>query len=238
MPGSERVSPIKVTDANYTHPHSTTTTAAAVASVQSPQNQNHHPASTTNGPQQHNNSCPPPSSVHSQNQNHNSHSTSIASPLTNGLVACNSVGGVTSCHPVTTTATGGGDAGQNQLPVQVVGLETAGGLTLHPTGHVLTQGDLSAGSTLVQEVVTNASVLPPVPQQQQPPGESTPVTVQSNGGSGGNSKASPRESGEDSEDESEILEESPCGRWLKRREEVSRMIDGKGFNLENYFFFT
>lgn len=34
---------------------------------------------------------------------------------------------------------------------------------------------------------------------------------------------SPRESGEDSEDESEILEESPCGRWLKRREEVSRL---------------
>lgn len=31
---------------------------------------------------------------------------------------------------------------------------------------------------------------------------------------------SPRESGEDSEDECEILEESPCGRWLKRREEV------------------
>lgn len=29
-----------------------------------------------------------------------------------------------------------------------------------------------------------------------------------------------KESGEDSEDESEILEESPCGRWLKRREEV------------------
>lgn len=25
---------------------------------------------------------------------------------------------------------------------------------------------------------------------------------------------------EDSEDESEILEESPCGRWLKRREVV------------------
>lgn len=32
---------------------------------------------------------------------------------------------------------------------------------------------------------------------------------------------SPRESGEDSEDESEILEESPGGRWAKRREEVS-----------------
>ena len=28
-----------------------------------------------------------------------------------------------------------------------------------------------------------------------------------------------RESGEDSEDE-EILEESPCGRWSKRRQEV------------------
>lgn len=48
---------------------------------------------------------------------------------------------------------------------------------------------------------------------------------------------SPRESGEDSEDESEILEESPCGRWLKRREEVciltqlmvSQLIDGHNF---------
>lgn len=35
---------------------------------------------------------------------------------------------------------------------------------------------------------------------------------------------SPRESGEDSEDESEILEESPCGRWLKRREEVRSLV--------------
>lgn len=33
---------------------------------------------------------------------------------------------------------------------------------------------------------------------------------------------SPRISAEDSEDESEILEESPCGRWLKRREEVDQ----------------
>ncbi|XP_011496866.1 PREDICTED: nuclear receptor-binding protein homolog [Ceratosolen solmsi marchali] len=46
---------------------------------------------------------------------------------------------------------------------------------------------------------------------------------------------SPRESGEDSEDESEILEESPCGRWLKRREEVyvgskSTISDGTNFN--------
>ncbi|XP_043269407.1 nuclear receptor-binding protein homolog [Venturia canescens] len=47
---------------------------------------------------------------------------------------------------------------------------------------------------------------------------------------------SPRESGEDSEDESEILEESPCGRWLKRREEVyvgtkSALIEGGNFAL-------
>lgn len=35
---------------------------------------------------------------------------------------------------------------------------------------------------------------------------------------------SSRESGEDSEDECEILEESPCGRWLKRREEVSDQL--------------
>lgn len=39
---------------------------------------------------------------------------------------------------------------------------------------------------------------------------------------------SPRESGDDSEDESEILEESPCGRWLKRKEEVSNQ---KGLSL-------
>ncbi|XP_013773378.1 nuclear receptor-binding protein-like [Limulus polyphemus] len=31
-----------------------------------------------------------------------------------------------------------------------------------------------------------------------------------------------RESADDSEDDSEILEESPCGRWLKRREEVQQ----------------
>ena len=29
-----------------------------------------------------------------------------------------------------------------------------------------------------------------------------------------------RDSGDESEDESEVLEESPCGRWQKRREEV------------------
>lgn len=40
---------------------------------------------------------------------------------------------------------------------------------------------------------------------------------------------SPRESGEDSEDESEILEESPCGRWLKRREEVYVCLSRRDF---------
>ena len=29
-----------------------------------------------------------------------------------------------------------------------------------------------------------------------------------------------RDSGDESEDESDVLEESPCGRWQKRREEV------------------
>lgn len=35
------------------------------------------------------------------------------------------------------------------------------------------------------------------------------------------------DSGDESEDESEVLEESPCGRWQKRREEVGlyRVID-------------
>lgn len=52
---------------------------------------------------------------------------------------------------------------------------------------------------------------------------------------------SPRESGEDSEDESEILEESPCGRWLKRKEEVSSFIffiskSMQGYNKFIYIF--
>ncbi|GAB6026647.1 hypothetical protein CHUAL_013053 [Chamberlinius hualienensis] len=40
----------------------------------------------------------------------------------------------------------------------------------------------------------------------------------------------PRISADDSEDESEILEESPCGRWLKRREEVEQR-DVPGIDL-------
>lgn len=46
---------------------------------------------------------------------------------------------------------------------------------------------------------------------------------------------SPRESGEDSEDESEILEESPCGRWLKRKEEVSLTNCISWFKVFVYF---
>ena len=32
------------------------------------------------------------------------------------------------------------------------------------------------------------------------------------------------ESADESDDESEVLEESPCGRWQKRREEVDETI--------------
>ena len=32
------------------------------------------------------------------------------------------------------------------------------------------------------------------------------------------------EGDESEEEESEILEESPCGRWLKRREEVGKLV--------------
>ncbi|XP_017856150.1 PREDICTED: nuclear receptor-binding protein homolog [Drosophila arizonae] len=55
---------------------------------------------------------------------------------------------------------------------------------------------------------------------------STTTATASTAGDGGVNNlavdSSPRESGDDSEDESEILEESPCGRWLKRREEVDQ----------------
>ncbi|EDW97784.1 nuclear receptor-binding protein homolog [Drosophila yakuba] len=74
---------------------------------------------------------------------------------------------------------------------------------------------------------------PPSQSTQQPPhivgastadaGSSVAVGVGVVAGSEGvNLDSSPRESGDDSEDESEILEESPCGRWLKRREEVDQ----------------
>ncbi|EDV47944.1 nuclear receptor-binding protein homolog [Drosophila erecta] len=72
---------------------------------------------------------------------------------------------------------------------------------------------------------------PPSQSTQQPPhivgastadaGSSVAVGVVA-GSEGVNLDSSPRESGDDSEDESEILEESPCGRWLKRREEVDQ----------------
>lgn len=40
---------------------------------------------------------------------------------------------------------------------------------------------------------------------------------------------------EDSEDESEILEESPCGRWLKRREVVSALRLNKAYYFSILF---
>ena len=33
-----------------------------------------------------------------------------------------------------------------------------------------------------------------------------------------------RDSNDESEDESEVLEESPCGRWQKRREQVGALF--------------
>ena len=41
------------------------------------------------------------------------------------------------------------------------------------------------------------------------------------------------DSGDESEDESEVLEESPCGRWQKRREEVN--LDFMFCNGSSYF---
>ncbi|KAH8268112.1 nuclear receptor-binding protein homolog [Drosophila bipectinata] len=72
-----------------------------------------------------------------------------------------------------------------------------------------------------------AAAATPASQQQQPPhivGASTADAGTSSVqvSEGVNLDSSPRESGDDSEDESEILEESPCGRWLKRREEVDQ----------------
>lgn len=38
---------------------------------------------------------------------------------------------------------------------------------------------------------------------------------------------------EESEDESEILEESPCGRWQKRKEQVSASMNGAEFKYSS-----
>lgn len=39
---------------------------------------------------------------------------------------------------------------------------------------------------------------------------------------------------EESEDESEILEESPCGRWQKRKEQVGSQMSGAEFKYSNF----
>ena len=46
-----------------------------------------------------------------------------------------------------------------------------------------------------------------------------------------------RDSGDESEDECEVLEESPCGRWQKRREEV-RPFCLKEFCLVHVFILS
>lgn len=38
---------------------------------------------------------------------------------------------------------------------------------------------------------------------------------------------------EESEDESEILEESPCGRWQKRKEQVGAYMNGAEFKYSS-----
>ncbi|KAH8326443.1 hypothetical protein KR067_007622 [Drosophila pandora] len=82
-------------------------------------------------------------------------------------------------------------------------------------------------SSQAAAAVAAAAATPASQQQQQPPhivGASTADAGTSSVqvSEGVNLDSSPRESGDDSEDESEILEESPCGRWLKRREEVDQ----------------
>ena len=54
-----------------------------------------------------------------------------------------------------------------------------------------------------------------------------------------NTSPSKGDSGDESEDESDVLEESPCGRWQKRREEVSFLpthwLDGYQFVIAYTF---
>jgi hypothetical protein len=47
----------------------------------------------------------------------------------------------------------------------------------------------------------------------------------------GSDKQSYRIESDDSDSESEILEESPCGRWLKRKEEVSTILVNSFYRL-------
>uniref|UniRef100_A0A034W6K9 Nuclear receptor-binding protein homolog n=1 Tax=Bactrocera dorsalis TaxID=27457 RepID=A0A034W6K9_BACDO len=79
------------------------------------------------------------------------------------------------------------------------------------------------GNTAEQAAPQSQQQSQPQQQQQPPPqiiGASTTTVTADTVNMAADS--SPRESGDDSEDESEILEESPCGRWLKRREEVDQ----------------
>ncbi|XP_034661696.1 nuclear receptor-binding protein homolog [Drosophila subobscura] len=103
--------------------------------------------------------------------------------------------------------------------------------TQNPSGSATLAPNPNLTTTNVSSQATPASTIAQQQQQQPAPhivGASTAdagggVGVVVAGGSEGvNLDSSPRESGDDSEDESEILEESPCGRWLKRREEVDQ----------------
>lgn len=71
---------------------------------------------------------------------------------------------------------------------------------------------------------------PPAPAVTEPEDKVEPVSKEQSqevegkpadtGGAGAKAVANNESEGDDSDDESEILEESPCGRWLKRRDVV------------------
>lgn len=215
MPGSERVSPIKVTDAAATtsnilnqqqqqqHHTNLTTTSNSVSQATANQNGplcSQPPPATTN----------PPSSASS--------SIPTAAVHQAGSVTTNGVAVPTSFNPTSSANSQCNSCLEGSPPGSIAAVARS------PTA----EAGGPNGEGFAQAAAVPVHSQPPPPQHHQPGDvvSATPVThtatATSNGGSA-NSKASPRESGEDSEDESEILEESPCGRWLKRREEVSDM---------------
>ncbi|EDW66977.1 nuclear receptor-binding protein homolog [Drosophila virilis] len=101
----------------------------------------------------------------------------------------------------------------------------AAGTTI-ATANNLTTASTTAQSSTVQPASTAATSAASHLVGASSTTTTTTAAASITAGDGGVSNlavdSSPRESGDDSEDESEILEESPCGRWLKRREEVDQ----------------
>lgn len=99
------------------------------------------------------------------------------------------------------------NAGNPAAGIAVAG--TASGINLTTASATPQSSSTQPASTAVPHIVGASSTITAAPVDG---GVVSNLAVDS----------SPRESGDDSEDESEILEESPCGRWLKRREEVDQ----------------